>query len=141
MMKGTVLIARVLGRLRLIAKWTQILPIPGCISFCNITSHFSYQEVDCIFPFLEPGLGHMACFHQCDTGKCDTRKDLKSACTMGLALSCCPWELCNLHYVKKPGLASWRIRETSVDSQHTLTAFPPPYMEVHPAPINTQTCE
>lgn len=59
---------------------------------------------------------------------------LESAGTMDLSRFCYPWELCNPYCVKKPGLASWRMSDASVDSRHPLTSFPPPTMVVHLSP-------
>ena len=48
---------------------------------------------------------------------------MKSVYTLGFDLSYYPGEPCNHHYVKKLGLAYWKVRDTSVDSQHCLTAL------------------
>lgn len=48
------------------------------------------------------GLAMWFCFSPCDITNYDTSRRVKSKCSLGLAVSCCIWNLS--HHVKKPGL-------------------------------------
>ena len=133
-MKGTVLIAGVLGRScnckidpNSCHPWMHILLQYNCPLF--LSRGESYLSIPGIWSWL----GGMACFQQWDVGEWDVGKGLKGARTLDLAPSCYPWELWCPHCVKKPGPAFWRMRGTSADIQHPLTAFPPPTVTTLPA--------
>lgn len=91
-----------------IAKWWNIPLIPVCMSFCNVTLMLLPSRGGVYFFTLKSGFSHVTCLgHR--TLNINVSRSLKSAFSLGLALSWC-WEpFC--HRVNKPGLGCWRIRD------------------------------
>lgn len=65
----------------------------------------------------------MTCSHQWVISNCGTKERLENYLHIGLCPFLLPWEPCNYHHVKKPGLAYHKVKDTLVDSQHHLTAL------------------
>lgn len=140
-MKGTVLIARVLGRWWLIVKWTHISAIPGCVPFCNITFPLFLLRGGFSLLSFESGLGHKTCFHQWNIRKCVIRKRLKvlaqwtfpDFATLGSFVTPTVWRSQGW----PPG--GWVMPQLTAGTHWHLSHLQP-WWSIYP-PVNTQTCE
>ena len=77
----------------------------------HLTCRSFHREMESISLLLGSGLGCVTCFGQ--QGINMTSRDLKTACTLELALSCCS-ETLNQHHVKELELASWMTRHMAL---------------------------
>jgi len=117
-----------------------------CVTFLPYSRPLQSLHPSVYLPLGDPsridsGLDHVTCFGQWDTSKCDINRNLKSASTMGLILSCGSWDLCSHHHVNLPRLVCWRHgtsfplpQPTKRDSQHQMQT----YEWSHPRPTNPQ---
>lgn len=68
---------------------------------------------------------HVNCFSQWNISKFVVSGDLKSVCTLGLAIFCCSVELWGYH-VKKPVIEGGRVTMWSRNKPSQLSTPPPP---------------
>lgn len=92
---------------------------------------FSYSCLY-VFPFrVDIGLGHVNCFGQWNTSKCNTNRSFRRSCTLGLVLL----NTSKLQCHKKPGMKS-NCRKKSA-AGHRLQKFYQPDIAIRVSPGKT----